>query len=217
MQVGATTVAADVLETYFLELKIPTHVEGDDQVQGPRGQFVCRAWYAKALVRSVACVGQTGQALIDGVQDALEFMLKGLAIAVADPRYLFLVYEASVHYSSISRPLQKTGTRRHLVEYSARVVSGLEKISGHEHWRAHTLRLHALCLSDAGKNDEALQVATNAHRLCSETLPSLGVLMVAGSHISALSGKKESDGAVGALALAQYVRSGRAPLQKKLQ
>lgn len=210
MQVGATTVAADVLETYFLELKIPTHVEGDDQVQGPRGQFVCRAWYAKALVRSVACVGQTGQALIDGVQDALEFMLKGLAIAVADPRYLFLVYEASVHYSSISRPLQKTGTRRHLVEYSARVVSGLEKISGHEHWRAHTLRLHALCLSDAGKNDEALQVATNAHRLCSETLPSLGVLMVKlKSHISALSGKKESgDGAVGALALAQYVRSG---------
>ena len=210
MQVGSTTVAADVLETYFLELKIPKHVEGDDQVLESRDQFVCRAWYAKALVRSVACVGQTGQALVDGVQEALGYLLKGLAIAVAEPRYLFLVYEASVHYSRISRPLHKTGTRRHLVEYSAHVVSGLEKISGHEHWRAHTLRLHALCLSDAGKNDEALQVATNAHGLCNERLPSLGVLMVKlKSHIGALSGKKEAgDGAVGALALAQYVRSG---------
>ena len=83
----------------------------------------------------------------------------------------------------------------------------------------HTLRLHALCLSDAGKNDEALQVATNAHRLCSETLPSLGVLMVKlKSHISALSGKKESG-------MEQWVHlrllsmsvPGRAPLQKKLQ
>jgi hypothetical protein len=42
------------------------------------------------------------------------------------------VYDASVHYWHVSRPLQKPGTRQHLVASSAAVVEALKKVAGHE-------------------------------------------------------------------------------------
>ena len=209
-QLRATSIATNALELYFLESSEPKLRDGEGNALELKDQFVCRAWYAKALLHAIGCEGQTGRSLVVGTLDALGFLLTGLKLALSDRRYLFLVFDASVHYAVISRPLQKTGTRRQLVESSTLVAEGLESIAGHEAWRAHFLRLHALCLSDADKNDEALQVASKAYDLCKETVPELSDTMVKlKSHISALSGKKEGgDGADGAAALVQFVRSG---------
>ena len=172
---------------------------------------MCRALYARAMVRSEAATGLKGEALVDGVHDALKSLLEGLEVALSDPRYLFLVYDASVHYWNISRPLQKPGTRRYLVESSSTIIQALQKVSGHEEWKAHNLRLHALCLSDDGKNDDAMKVATEAHDMCKTSAPYL-VPTVAKlkSHIGSLSGKKEAagEGSEGASILIQCVRSG---------
>ena len=209
-QLRATSIATNALELYFLESSEPKFSVGEGNALELKDQFVCRAWYAKALLHAIGCEGQTGRSLVVGTLDALRFLLTGLKLALSDRRYLFLVFDASVHYAVISRPLQKTGTRRQLVESSTLVAEGLESIVGREAWRAQFLRLHALCLSDADKNDEALQVASKAYDLCKENVPELSNTMVKlKSHIGALSGKKEGgDGADGVAALVQFVRSG---------
>ena len=152
-----------------------------------------------------------------GVLDSLTCLLQGLEVALEDPRYKFLVLDASIHYANISRPIQRAGLRRHLVESSAVIAKGLETFPGQEVWRAHILRLHSLCLSDADRNDEALQAAANAHELCKDAFPELARQMTKlKSHIAAISGNKDAgDGVQGALALTQYVRSGGAKTQKR--
>jgi hypothetical protein len=67
----------------------------------------------------------------------------------------------------------------------------------HEEWRAHGLRLHALCLSDGGKNDDALKAAAEAYDLCKTSVPTLAPLMVklrAGIQSLGAGGKKEAAG-----------------------
>jgi tetratricopeptide (TPR) repeat protein len=210
-QVGDTAIAAEVLDIYFLEAnKFWTDAASVGQVE-LKDQFVCRALYARALVRSEAAKGLKGEALVAGVRDALKSLLEGLVVALGDPRYLFLVYDASVHYWNISRPLQKPGTRLHLIESSSTIIQALQKVAGHEEWKAHSLRLHALCLSDGGKNDEAIKTASEAHELCKTNTPSLvPVVVKLKAHIGSLSGKKDAagDGIEGASMLIQYARSG---------
>mmetsp|Transcript_28006 Transcript_28006/g.68923 ORF Transcript_28006/g.68923 Transcript_28006/m.68923 type:complete len:2443 (+) Transcript_28006:56-7384(+) len=220
LKVGATSVAADALEIYFLEAnKLWT----DDATVGKlelKDQFVCRALYARALVRSDAATGLKGDALVKGVNGALKCLLEGLEVALGDPRYLFLVYDASVHYWHISRPLQKPGTRQQLISSSTTVVQALQKVSGHEEWKTHSLRLHALCLSDGGKNDEALKAASEAYDLCKTTAPSLVPLVVKlKTHIGSLGGKKDAAGAgsEGASMLIQQARSGVCKSEEELK
>ena len=130
-QLRATSIATNALELYFLESSEPKLRDGEGNVLELKDQFVCRAWYAKALLHAIGCEGQAGRSLVVGTLDALGFLLTGLKLALSDRRYLFLVFDASVHYAVISRPLQKTGTRRQLVESSTLVAEGLERVAGH--------------------------------------------------------------------------------------
>lgn len=199
-----------MLDAYHVESTKFTTSNGELIKLELKDQFVCRAWYAQAQVRALASKGQKGQELVKGVLDSLTCLLQGLEVALEDPRYKFLVLDASIHYANISRPIQRAGLRRHLVESSAVIAKGLETFPGQEVWRAHILRLHSLCLSDADRNDEALQAAANAHELCKDAFPELARQMTKlKSHIAAISGNKDAgDGVQGALALTQYVRSG---------
>ena len=199
-----------MLDIYFLESSKFWSDDSDIGQVELKDQYVCRAWFAKALVCSEDAKGLTGQDLVTGVERALKCLLEGIKVALQDSRYVFLLYDASVHYWNISRPLQKSGTRRHLVDASTSVNDALQKVSGHEEWKAHHLRIHALCLSDAGKNADALKVASDAVDLCKANVPELSVLAIKmKSHVSSLEGLKEGgDGVDGAIALMQHVRSG---------
>ena len=199
-----------MLDIYFLEASKFWSDDSDIGQVELKDQYVCRAWFAKALLCSEGAKGLTGQALVTGVESALKCLLEGLRVALEDSRYIFLLYDASVHYWNISRPLQKSGSRRYLVEASTSINDALQKVSGHEEWKAHNLRIHALCLSDAGKNADALKVASDAVDLCKASVPELSTLAIkVKSHVSSLEGSKEGgDGEDGAVSLMQHVRSG---------
>ena len=121
-----------MLDIYFLESSKFWSDDSDIGQVELKDQYVCRAWFAKALVCSEDAKGLTGQDLVTGVERALNCLLEGLKVALQDSRYVFLLYDASVHYWNISRPLQKSGTRRHLVDASTSVNDALQKGSGHE-------------------------------------------------------------------------------------
>ena len=78
--------------------------------------------------------GGLSQALQSQILTALSFLLSSLAIcdenAVSLSRYAFLIYNASVHYWNIARPLLREGTRPVLIESLGRVVEMLEKMGG---------------------------------------------------------------------------------------
>jgi hypothetical protein len=64
---------------------------------------------------------------------SVSFLLSSLAICDETPvslsRYSFLIYNASVHYWNIVRPLLRDGTRAPLLESISRVVATLEKMT----------------------------------------------------------------------------------------
>ena len=59
-QLRATSIATNALELYFLESSEPKLRDGEGNALELKDQFVCRAWYAKALLHAIGCEGQTG-------------------------------------------------------------------------------------------------------------------------------------------------------------
>jgi hypothetical protein len=49
---------------------------------------------------------------------------RGLELAASNARYLFLVYNGSVHHWHVSRPLQRPGLRHHLLPFMEKVSVG---------------------------------------------------------------------------------------------
>ena len=50
-------------------------------------------------------------------------------------RYTFLVYNGSVKYWHVSRPLQRAAMRKYLLPSMERVMAVLDKVPGHEEWK----------------------------------------------------------------------------------
>jgi hypothetical protein len=80
-------------------------------------------------------------------------------VAKANPRYAFLVYNGTVHYWHVSRPLQRDGMRSALLpSQEAFVQALLAAVTGQEEWKARCLGALALCYAEAGKPDDAVKV-----------------------------------------------------------
>ena len=63
-----------------------------------------------------------GQSLIDGTLESIKHVMKGLEIAAANARYLFLVYNGSVQHWHVSRPFQRSQMRQHLAPSMEKVM-----------------------------------------------------------------------------------------------
>ncbi len=48
--------------------------------------------------------------------------MAGLAVAAANPRYQFMVYNASVHHWRVAAPLHRDGLRQHLLPSTEQMV-----------------------------------------------------------------------------------------------
>lgn len=48
--------------------------------------------------------------------------MSGLAVAAANPRYQFMVYNASVHHWRVAAPLHRDGLRQHLLPSTEQMV-----------------------------------------------------------------------------------------------
>lgn len=82
--------------------------------------------------------------------------MKGLKVALLSDRYKFLIYNASVHFWHVSRPLQRIGLRSQLVQPFAEMIDALNQVSEHAAWKARLLSAFGLCQYEGGKVEEAL-------------------------------------------------------------
>ncbi|GFH19939.1 uncharacterized protein HaLaN_16976, partial [Haematococcus lacustris] len=91
-----------------------------------------------------------GQPLVDSTLEAIRHVQQGLELAASNPaRYLFLVYNGSVHHWHVSRPLQRDKLRHHLLPSMEKVWQALEKVPNHEEWKVRNLMALALCQAEA--------------------------------------------------------------------
>eukprot|EP00798_Chlamydomonas_sp_ICE-L_P031647 gene31647-6844_t len=151
LKVGNLDVAKRCLETYFLEVRRYDSTLKEVEV---KDQYLCRAHYSLGKLVSEQSKRLKGKPLVDGTLESIKHVMKGLEIAASNPRYLFLVYNGSVHHWHVSRPLQCAEMRKHMLPSMEKVVVALEKVAGQEEWKVRCLMNLALCQLDAGNPSE---------------------------------------------------------------
>ena len=100
---------------------------------GTEDQFLCRALFVQALVEGEKASPLNGAAAVRQRRHAISYILHALSIATADAnraRYAFLIYNASVYYWSIVRPMLREGAARHAKDSMTRIVEALEESDG---------------------------------------------------------------------------------------
>ncbi|EQC34512.1 hypothetical protein SDRG_07840 [Saprolegnia diclina VS20] len=98
----------------------------------PKDQFYCRALLVRATYLGAKARALTGQSCVGQVQYAIHWILVALKLALepsSRPHYDFLVYNASVAYWHVARPLLRPRTSKHLIESLAALLDGLKSIN----------------------------------------------------------------------------------------
>jgi len=132
----------------------------------PHDQFYCRALYIQALIEAENAKPLNGSEAVYQLQKAIGYVLEALEIAILpdnSPRYNFLVYNASVHYWHVARPLLRTGAYQYAVESMSKIVAALEGIDDADTmWRVRYLISLAQGFDEASEFDEAAKQVTKA-------------------------------------------------------
>ncbi|GMH40123.1 hypothetical protein BSKO_08027 [Bryopsis sp. KO-2023] len=143
IEVGHLAAAQDALDRYF---------EGAD---GIRDQYLCRALFARALLHHYQTKHLKGKDLVSNTIEGISYILEALKVAAGNDRYAFLVYNGSVHFWHISRPLQRECLRKHLLESQQAVVEALEQVPAPEAWKVRNKINLALCFAEANQLENA--------------------------------------------------------------
>ncbi|KAM7385133.1 hypothetical protein PAMP_001229 [Pampus punctatissimus] len=138
LQLGCLEISAACLKMYF---------EGNP----PANQFLCRAYLCQGQQKSPPATGS-----VEDFEEAVLYFLKAIELSKHEPRYHFMVFNASVLYFQTVRPLLQPGRRLHLVSSLRQVVQSLEEVADQDHsWRAE-LMMHLIeSLVDSGKMEDA--------------------------------------------------------------
>ena len=134
----------------------------------PKNQFFCRALFVQAQLQSSSILtsGATGDDLVVGTLKAVDFVLTAMRVAMDEknrPRYDFLVYNASVHYWNVIRPLLRQSVQRFLVGSFTYVVQCLTTTNDDDAaWRCQLSMALARCCDDASDVGAALDHASAA-------------------------------------------------------
>ncbi|XP_007935070.1 cilia- and flagella-associated protein 46 [Orycteropus afer afer] len=107
LRMGRPDLSEDCIQMYF-------------KVKGPVTQFLGRAH----LCRAQLCAPGSSENLVEFENCVTQYM-KAINFAKGEPRYYFLVYNASVLYWRMVRPFLKTGYRRHLIPSLSQIVTVL--------------------------------------------------------------------------------------------
>ncbi|KDO34281.1 hypothetical protein SPRG_19099 [Saprolegnia parasitica CBS 223.65] len=98
----------------------------------PKDQFYCRALLVRAAYLGAKARALTGQSCVGQVQYAIHWILVALKLALepsSRPHYDFLVYNASVAYWHVARPLLRPRTSKYLIESLVALLDGLKSIN----------------------------------------------------------------------------------------
>ncbi|XP_070772644.1 cilia- and flagella-associated protein 46 [Enoplosus armatus] len=121
----------------------------------PANQFLCRAYLCQGQLKSPPATGS-----VEDFEEAVLYFLKAIEFSKADPRYYFIVFNASVLYFQTVRPLLQPGRCLHLVPSLRQVVQSLEEVADQDHsWRAELMMHLIKCLVDSGEMEDAASFA----------------------------------------------------------
>ncbi|KAM5271866.1 cilia- and flagella-associated protein 46 [Ctenodactylus gundi] len=147
LKMGQPAVSEDCIQMYF-------------RVKGPVTQFLGRAH----LCRAQLCAPQTSDQLEEFENCVTQYM-KAINFAKGEPRYYFLVYNASVLYWHMVRPFLKPGCHHHVIPSLSQIVSVLNQTEEEDkEWRAELMLELLECYLQAGQKEEAA-------RFCSVAAP----------------------------------------------
>ncbi|KAM9197443.1 cilia- and flagella-associated protein 46 [Dugong dugon] len=153
-KMGQPDVSEDCIQMYF-------------KVKGPVTQFLGRAH----LCRAQLCAPRSSENLEEFNNCVTEYM-KTINFAKGEPRYYFLVYNASVLYWRMVRPFLKPGYRHHLIASLSQIVNVLNQTKEEDkEWRAELMLELIECYLDAGKNEEAAKFCSIAEPFIKANVP----------------------------------------------
>ncbi|XP_052099636.1 cilia- and flagella-associated protein 46-like isoform X4 [Mytilus californianus] len=155
-QNGLTEMARECLKMYFM--KPP-----------PGNQFLCRAYLCQAQLLAPKEANDPEQ-----LEKAVVYLIKAINFAKNNPRYHFLVYNASVIYWQFCRPFLKPRYRQYLAHSLHQVVKALDDIDDQDfEWRAQLMIALIECHLDAGKKTDATGIAGPAASFIKQNVPQL--------------------------------------------
>ncbi|XP_062591392.1 cilia- and flagella-associated protein 46-like [Saccostrea cucullata] len=155
-QNGMPDMARECLKMYFM--KPP-----------PANQFFCRAYLCQAQLLAPKEANNPEQ-----LEKAVVYLVKAISFAKKNPRYHFLVYNASVIYWQFCRPFLKPNYRQYLARSLHQVVKALDDIDDKDfEWRAQLMIALMECHLDAGRKTDASSVAGAAATFIKQNVPHL--------------------------------------------
>ncbi|XP_053406399.1 cilia- and flagella-associated protein 46-like [Mercenaria mercenaria] len=154
-QNGLFDISKECLKMYFM--KPP-----------PGNQFLCRAYLCQSQLLAPKAT------IPEQLEKAVVYLLKAISFAKGNPRYHFLVYNASVIYWQFCRPFLKQNFRQFLARSLHSVVKALDDIDDKDYeWRAQLMIALIECNLDAGKKNDAAQIASAAAAFIKQNVPHL--------------------------------------------
>uniref|UniRef100_A0A9L0ID61 Cilia and flagella associated protein 46 n=1 Tax=Equus asinus TaxID=9793 RepID=A0A9L0ID61_EQUAS len=151
---GQPAVSEDCIQMYF-------------KVKGPVTQFLGRAH----LCRAQLCAPKSTENLEEFENCVTQYM-KAINFAKGEPRYYFLVYNASVLYWQMVRPFLKPGYHHHLIPSFSQIVTVLNQTEEEDKdWRAELMLELLECYLQAGKKEEAAKFCATAAPFIKANVP----------------------------------------------
>uniref|UniRef100_A0A8C3HKX7 Uncharacterized protein n=3 Tax=Chrysemys picta bellii TaxID=8478 RepID=A0A8C3HKX7_CHRPI len=154
LQLEYPEISSDCLQMYF-------------KGRHPVTQFMGRAYL---------CQGQLYTPLstdnLEKFEKFVMYLMKALDFAIHDPRYYFLIYNASVLYWQVVRPYLKPGFRYLLIPSLSQIVTALNQAEEQDkQWRAELMIELLECFLDASKMKEAVDFSSTAAAFIKNNVP----------------------------------------------
>ncbi|XP_048193494.1 cilia- and flagella-associated protein 46-like [Perognathus longimembris pacificus] len=154
LKMGRLEESEDCIQMYF-------------KVKGPITQFLGRAH----LCRAQLCAPQSADNLEEFENCVTQYM-KAINFAKGEPRYYFLVYNASVLYWHMVRPFLKPGYHHFVIPSLSQIVNVLNQTEEEDkEWRAELMMELLECYLEAGRKEDAAKFCTMAAPFIKASVP----------------------------------------------
>ncbi|XP_073210056.1 cilia- and flagella-associated protein 46 isoform X3 [Lepidochelys kempii] len=154
LQLGYPEISSDCLQMYF-------------KGSHPVNQFMGRAYLCQGQLYSPLSTDN-----LEKFENFVMYLMKALDFAIHDPRYYFLIYNASVLYWQVVRPYLKPGFRYLLIPSLSQIVTALNQAEEQDkQWRAELMIELLECFLDASKIKEAVDFSSTAAAFIKNNVP----------------------------------------------
>ncbi|KAM8806051.1 cilia- and flagella-associated protein 46 [Eudromia elegans] len=154
LRLGCLEMSHDCLQMYF-------------KGRFPVNQFIGRAYLCQGQLHTPLSTDN-----LEEFEKFVMFILKAIDFAMLEPRYYFLVYNASVLYWEAVRPYLKPGFRYCLIPSLSQIVKALKQTEEQDkEWIAELMINLLECFLDASKMKEAEEFSSTAAVFIKENAP----------------------------------------------